>query len=677
MIIGETVKRVSKPFQLSAALISANETKMIPSVRDPGCHERGPFSIKDVSLGSIEYYGKVSIKTGNRSVRFRKPDCYAYIQLIMGRMPHDYKNTSPIFNNLLLVTPSWFTVHEAFRLYGQYLPGYNSLLTPVAAQILTSTNKFSYKLRLPFLLSVPSSEDVLDIKVNSTTSPGGFTRRFFKNLTDLEGIYKKDVVYFSYSLFKEKWQLVTSGAINIDNGYYGVGGREKIQQVDVSKDDDVIIDDITGETHVGTLLGTRPVMIPEFHDIMFDSVLLTPIMKHFKAYGAESSEVWVGHSLAHLGWVKMKTTFEGSVCEFEGDASRFDRNVLNEVIKASFGRLRSCYPISKTMDLAFKNAYDRFTNKVLVTPDGHTFRLNKGIPSGNVFTSMIGSLCTWHMWYYAFQFSPVFISFFKAQRGTFKSLDVVTWISKNIKFACYGDDLKLGVTFLITKDDMEKLGLWFEMVFNYKIRSDSTLVVKEAVDDKKNRASFLRMAIHDGLPSVKTWDLWEKILFGAIIRKDDYNVLQYVYNRITSLMTCDTDDIRPIAFRATLVYFCERAGITGERALNMMMEKLNIYFNDLNKALLCFCSVVNISVEVFNNEVEDFMKCVVRNHEKIYMTVDSDTITYDWGEDQNTKLLRDIWDMEINKNSKINIRYTDYYNINLKSNLRSSRQFVL
>jgi hypothetical protein len=90
----------------------------------------------------------------------------------------------------------------------------------------------------------------------------------------------------------------------------------------------------------------------------------------------------------------MKTTFEGSVCEFEGDASRFDRNVLNEVIKASFGRLRSCYPVSESMDFAFKNAYDRFTNKILVTPDGQMFRLNKGIPSGNVFTSMIGSLCT-------------------------------------------------------------------------------------------------------------------------------------------------------------------------------------------------------------------------------------------------------------------------------------------
>jgi hypothetical protein len=137
------------------------------------------------------------------------------------------------------------------------------------------------------------------------------------------------------------------------------------------------------------------------------------------------------------------------------------------------------------------------------------------------------------------------------------------------------------------------------------------------------------MAIHEGLPSVKTWDLWEKILFGAIIRKDDYNVLLYVYNRITSLMTCDTDDIRPVAFRATLVYFCEKAKIRGEDALTAMMMKLSIYSNNFSKALITFCSIVNTSIAEFNRELEIFVECVVRNHEKIYMAFDSDDINHD------------------------------------------------
>jgi hypothetical protein len=181
------------------------------------------------------------------------------------------------------------------------LEGYNELLTPTTAEILSSTNRFSYKLKLPYLLKTPCADDVLDIKVNGKTSPGGFTKRFYRNLTGLTGTFKQDVAVFSHRIFVDKWRIVVAGGVDRDHGYYSVGGREKVQECDVSKDVDCVIDDITGRKYYGNKLGTRPVMIPEFHDIMFDSVLLSPIMRYFKAYGADVSEVWVGHSLAHLG----------------------------------------------------------------------------------------------------------------------------------------------------------------------------------------------------------------------------------------------------------------------------------------------------------------------------------------------------------------------------------------
>jgi hypothetical protein len=102
----ETVKSVSKPFQLSIAISSANEVTMIPSVRDRECHAKGPFGNKDVNRGIVNYCGKVSLKQGSRAVRFRKPDSYAYIQRIMSELPKDYESSSPSFNNVLLVTPS-------------------------------------------------------------------------------------------------------------------------------------------------------------------------------------------------------------------------------------------------------------------------------------------------------------------------------------------------------------------------------------------------------------------------------------------------------------------------------------------------------------------------------------------------------------------------------------------
>jgi hypothetical protein len=113
-----------------------------------------------------------------------------------------------------------------------------------------------------------------------------------------------------------------------------------------------------------------------------------------------------------MGWTKMSDTFKGCKFTFEGDASKFGRNVLPEIVETAFSITRSCYRDDRGIDRGFRWMKECFINKILITPDGSQFKFSRGIPSGSVWTSWIGSLCTWIMWNFAFYHCPVFDEYY-------------------------------------------------------------------------------------------------------------------------------------------------------------------------------------------------------------------------------------------------------------------------
>lgn len=76
--------------------------------------------------------------------------------------------------------------------------------------------------------------------------------------------------------------------------------------------------------------------------------------------------------------------FAESSFTFEGDASRFDRNMLESVVECAFGMTRGCFRQGRKIDRAFRYMMTNFINKRFITPEGSLFKFSKGIPSGHV-----------------------------------------------------------------------------------------------------------------------------------------------------------------------------------------------------------------------------------------------------------------------------------------------------
>lgn len=87
--------------------------------------------------------------------------------------------------------------------------------------------------------------------------------------------------------------------------------------------------------------------------------------------------------MSHFGWDRLNAVFGHCIFKFEGDASRFDVRLIKEVIVASMSIIRGCFPRGTPIDNAFKYITDRIVYKVILTPEGHLFEVNKGLPSGN------------------------------------------------------------------------------------------------------------------------------------------------------------------------------------------------------------------------------------------------------------------------------------------------------
>lgn len=58
----------------------------------------------------------------------------------------------------------------------------------------------------------------------------------------------------------------------------------------------------------------------------------------------------------------------------------------------AFDLIRTCYPTEKFMDRLVAYVCSSFPAKTILIPEKHTYRMIKGMPSGNPFGSIIGTL---------------------------------------------------------------------------------------------------------------------------------------------------------------------------------------------------------------------------------------------------------------------------------------------
>jgi hypothetical protein len=79
----------------------------------------------------------------------------------------------------------------------------------------------------------------------------------------------------------------------------------------------------------------------------------------------------------------------------EADWKGFDTSVHSELLETAFAIIRSCFPSGADIDNFFIFIKNHFIYKEVVTPHGERYMFKGGIPSGNIWTSLVGSIVNW------------------------------------------------------------------------------------------------------------------------------------------------------------------------------------------------------------------------------------------------------------------------------------------
>jgi len=166
---------------------------------------------------------------------------------------------------------------------------------------------------------------------------------------------------------------------------------------------------------------------------------------------------------------------------------------------------------------------NQFCHKDLITPEGNVYRIDGSIPSGDVWTSLVGSVVNYLAIDFCFKKSKIFQKWLRDRD--------VKW---SRKYFLLGDDGKMAynikIPTFVVEDIIDtaksQLGMTLEViVFNSEPSSNNI----------NSLSGFLKTIIHQGLPHRKDGDLWEKLLIGPALKsivKGDY---EYAFARITNI----------------------------------------------------------------------------------------------------------------------------------------------
>jgi hypothetical protein len=175
-----------------------------------------------------------------------------------------------------------------------------------------------------------------------------------------------------------------------------------------------------------------------------------------------------------------------------------------------------CWPRGETIDRFFLYFASSFIHKNIVTPGGYVFKVSKSVPSGSCWTTIIDSLVNWIVWCDVITNYPVF-----KRRGLTMN-DVVLRIG--------GDDFLLGfkkdVTFSVTK-----LRFWILKRHGMSLKASSGLRVLVSSDESRC-ASFYKCILKDGMPNIRTVDLYETLVVPSTSLAPTFEFCKYVASRV-------------------------------------------------------------------------------------------------------------------------------------------------
>lgn len=239
--------------------------------------------------------------------------------------------------------------------------------TPVILDYLKSCADV---IRLPIITRSPTVNDLHCEPINGESHPGALSRRFI-------GTKKADCYNISLKLAIDLFVRMEKGEIVTNSNVWCIGGREKQYYCELLKEP-----------------RTRHVYMPELYHTIFANIYARPITRGIKALQRKFSDykLLIGYNYFGGNWQEFHARFEKYNNMFLNDYEGYDSTFSEELSIICFGILRACFPESDTIDRHFGFIASGFIFKNLLTPDGVLYKLHNGIPSGDPFTSLIGTI---------------------------------------------------------------------------------------------------------------------------------------------------------------------------------------------------------------------------------------------------------------------------------------------
>jgi hypothetical protein len=374
------------------------------------------------------------------------------------------------------------------------------------ADSLSHVIKWVAHLNMPHM-HIPTLLDLRHVSISGDTFPGFMTSYVGRMFGEKRAQSKSSMLRVATKVAEQIWMEIIS-QVTLDHSLWACGGRAKLNQIG-SK--------ITSWKEVKA----RLILMPELPQQMIQMVwaqLWTREMSTRKtpfAYGLKST---------HAGWEGVFEIFKDCSQILEGDFSAFDTRVSEAHMVTAFRLLRMCWPAGRAVDRFFVFFMSSFIHKAVLTPGGYVYRLSHGVPSGSCWTTIIDGLVNWIVWMDAIRNYPPF------RRAGLGPDDVALRIG--------GDDFLLGfkrpVSFSVSD-----LRYWIRRRHGMSLDDSTALRVLHSPVEGEC-ASFYKVILLNGVPNIRTLDLYKQIVVPETSLTPTFDLCKYVISRAQSPPGCTT-----------------------------------------------------------------------------------------------------------------------------------------
>jgi hypothetical protein len=396
----------------------------------------------------------------------------------------------------------------------------------------------------------------------------------------------------------DNWRKIGNGNLISTGSHYCYNSREKVSISEINEE-----------------IKNRPLLIPEMADILINSTWWEFFKNHWDFEDLNQSDLWLGHTDAHLGWYRRLKLVKNFKFSLEADGKSFDTRIPAFVIKKAFEILRSSWKRSKWCDNFFEFMMNGYINKFVHLPNGHVFTIKRGTPTGNVFTSMINSLCTWIMW----------TDYLQTNQLRYNH------IGNDYRLSVQGDDIVIWSNQKFNESDILHMKDFMIRKFNYELDfkfSESSINNQK---DPNNNVSFLRRVISNNMLTTRTWDIWEKLLSGPEYSGcSNYRSL-YLDRRLLDIQVAKGLSRNEILLYLTYMKFVSGKEHKLREFYSLILNSCNWIWSDSQLHLYIFRKLFKITEEQWKDAYKHYEVMLSINYNNVLNTYSSEQSWFDYG----------------------------------------------